>query len=144
MRAAVKRYLPYLILPPRFQKSPFQKLVWSWEEVAKILRDNPLHPYRTKVFSQLRACPKGPLTPIELERSWSAIYCKKPWRANLVASVKRMYTRISSSFVMDATLHTIPTVLNSLVSQTFIGIALNAQIRFVETAQGTLQRILNC
>ena len=144
MRAAVKRYLPYLILPPRFQKSPFQKLVWSWEEVAKILRDNPLHPYRTKVFSQLRACPKGPLTPIELERSWSAIYCRKPWRANLVASVKRMYTRISSSFVMDATLHTIPTVLNSLVSQTFIGTAQSVQIGFEGTAQGTLQRILNC
>ena len=143
MRAAAKRYLPHLIWPPGFQKSPFQKLVRSWEEVAKIPRDNPLYPYKTKVFSQLRACPKGPLTPMELERSWSAIYCKKPWRANLVASVRRMYTRISSSFVMGATLHTIPTVLNSLVSQTFIGIALNAQIRFVETAQGTLQKIYN-
>ena len=44
---------------------------------------------------------------------------------------------------MDATLHTIPTVLNSLVSQTFIGIAQNVQIGFEETAQGTLQKIYN-
>ena len=143
MRAAAKKYLPHLIWPLRFQKSPFWKLVRSWEEVAKMPRDNPLYLYKSEVFHHLRACPKGPLTPMKLKRSWLAIYCKRLWMANLVACVRRMYTRISSSFVMDATLHTIPTVLNSLVSQTFIGIALNAQIRFVEMAQGTLQKIYN-
>ena len=144
MRAAAKKYLPHLIWPSRFQKSPFWKLVQSWEEVAKMPRDNPFCPYKTKVFHHLRACLKGPLTPMKLKRSWSAIYYKRLWRANLVACVRRMYTRISNSFVMDATLHTIPTVLNSSASQTFIGIAQSVQIGFEETAQGTLQRMLNC